>query len=125
MSRKLTVDLADETTLSGAHSKALSLYTHVLWDFRVEGWQSLLMYAVRMALRCAYLTASVQEYIQLCLEYASFSNLPLGEGRRTVANLAQVFNVSDRCYPCALSSQKQRFVLRVPGSLAKYSRLSM
>lgn len=40
------------------------------WDYRGERWWPLLTSILDISLKCAYLTAKVQEYVSACLELA-------------------------------------------------------
>lgn len=60
--------MADEYYKSRDYGKSLTLLTHMLCDYRNEKWWTVLSNIIQKALRCAYLTASVQDYINLILE---------------------------------------------------------
>lgn len=40
----------------------------MLWDYRDEGWKAIAHELVNKCLKCAYLTANVQNYVELNLE---------------------------------------------------------
>ena len=44
------------------------LLGRVTWDYRLERWWPLLTSILVTSLRCAYLVASVEEYVSICLE---------------------------------------------------------
>lgn len=48
-----------------------SLLKHVLWDYRTEKWRPIVSSILSTALRCAYLSANIQEYISLGIEMIS------------------------------------------------------
>ncbi|XP_075220488.1 trafficking protein particle complex subunit 11 gry isoform X2 [Lycorma delicatula] len=83
MRRHLVIQMAEEYCSSRDYGKALTLISHMLWDYRSERWHQLLASLLSRALTCAFLTASVNEYIELALE--SMAQLP--ENRQI-----QVFN---------------------------------
>ncbi|XP_054273779.1 trafficking protein particle complex subunit 11 [Macrosteles quadrilineatus] len=68
MRRHLAIQMADEYYSSKDYGKALTLLMHMLWDYRAEAWTSLLTSLLSKALACAYLTASLREYLDLALE---------------------------------------------------------
>ncbi|KAK5645307.1 hypothetical protein RI129_006607 [Pyrocoelia pectoralis] len=68
MRRYLVVQMAEEYYNSGDYGKSLTLFTHMLWDYRTENWWSLLTDILNKALQCAYRTASIQDYVSLSLE---------------------------------------------------------
>ncbi|VVC31573.1 Gryzun, putative trafficking through Golgi,Foie gras liver health family 1,Tetratricopeptide-like helical [Cinara cedri] len=68
MRNLLAVQMADEYYNAKDYSKALTLWSHMLWDYRDEGWIAIAYELVNKCLKCAYLTASVQNYVELNLE---------------------------------------------------------
>lgn len=44
------------------------LLDYVMCDYRTERWWGLLTAILTMALRCAYLMASVKDYVMYCME---------------------------------------------------------
>lgn len=68
MRRHLVVQMADEYYNSRDYGKALTLLMHMLWDYRGERWPGLLTDILKKALKAAYLSASVQDYLTLALE---------------------------------------------------------
>ncbi|XP_063238337.1 trafficking protein particle complex subunit 11 [Bacillus rossius redtenbacheri] len=68
MRRHLVVQMAEEYFSSKDYTKSLTLLTHMLWDYRSERWWALLSNILSRALLCAYLSASVQDYVALALE---------------------------------------------------------
>lgn len=75
MRRHLVIQMADEYYSSKDYGKALTLLSHMLWDYRSEAWSRLLSSLLSRALCCAYLTASINDYIDIALEAcAKFSH---------------------------------------------------
>lgn len=68
MRRQLLVQMAEEYFSSKDYGKALTVLTHMLWDYRSEKWWRLLSAILLRALSCAYLTAGLQDYVSLSLE---------------------------------------------------------
>ncbi|XP_046424871.1 trafficking protein particle complex subunit 11 isoform X1 [Neodiprion fabricii] len=68
MRRHLVVQMADEYYNSRDYGKALTLLMHMLWDYRGERWPGLLTDILTKALRAAYLSTSLQDYLTLALE---------------------------------------------------------
>ncbi|XP_049939900.1 trafficking protein particle complex subunit 11 isoform X1 [Schistocerca serialis cubense] len=91
MRRQLVVQMADEYYSSQDYGKALTLLSHMLWDYRSEKWWLLLTNILTRALNCAYLSANVQDYITLSLEaLAATTQLPLPEKIRIHNNLEKL-----------------------------------
>lgn len=70
----------------------LRLLTHMLWDYRAEDWRTLLTSLLSKALSCAYLTASVREYLDLSLE--ALAHFPTDWQQRVLDNVLSVIKVS-------------------------------
>ncbi|XP_048507686.1 trafficking protein particle complex subunit 11 isoform X2 [Athalia rosae] len=68
MRRHLVVQVADEYYNSRDYEKAHTLLMHMLWDYRSERWPGLLTDILKKALRAAYLSASMEDYVTLALE---------------------------------------------------------
>ncbi|KAK4294863.1 hypothetical protein Pmani_032542 [Petrolisthes manimaculis] len=66
--RHLMVQMAEEYHQAQDSTKALTLLSHVMWDYRSEKWWKLLSSASTLALQCAYNTASLMEYCSVALE---------------------------------------------------------
>lgn len=94
MRRHLVVQMADEYYNSNDYGKALTLLSHMLWDYRAERWWYIIAHVLEKALKCAYLTASVQDYICICLEMLG-ENIPISQPfkKRIYENLLRLLNV--------------------------------
>nr|XP_023021888.1 trafficking protein particle complex subunit 11 [Leptinotarsa decemlineata] len=89
--RHLVLQMADEYYDSKDYGKALTLYTHMLWDFRIEKWWGILSQILEKAIRCAYLTANIQDYVLLAIELLGSNVLiSLDEKRRIYENLVRI-----------------------------------
>ncbi|CAG9862520.1 unnamed protein product [Phyllotreta striolata] len=89
--RYLVLQMADEYYDSNDYGKALTLYTHMLTDFRNEQWWDILSRILEKAILCAYLTANVQDYVALALEILGANiKTPLNEKRRIYENLMRI-----------------------------------
>jgi len=63
----------------------------MLWDYRDEGWNEIAHDLVKKCLKCAYLTASVQNYVELNLEALKYyKNSDL---QKTLNNIGLVIQV--------------------------------
>ena len=62
------VQMGEEYFHARDYHKALTLLSRVTWDYRNERWWGLLTNILTMSLRCAYLVASIQEYVTISLE---------------------------------------------------------
>ncbi|XP_017779460.1 PREDICTED: trafficking protein particle complex subunit 11 [Nicrophorus vespilloides] len=90
--RFLVVQMADEYYNSGDYGKALTLFSHMLWDYRSECWWSLLSHILYKALQCAFLTARIDDYVIFTLELlGSKSTLPKSQKLQIFENLNSVF----------------------------------
>lgn len=94
MRRQLVVEMADEYCYSKEYGKALTLLMHMLSDYRAECWSGILSNILEKALRCAYLTASVQDYLILALEALGSHILVSPEHKKLVYdNLNRILNL--------------------------------
>ncbi|GIX72364.1 trafficking protein particle complex subunit 11 [Caerostris extrusa] len=71
MKRQLTVEMGEEYYCYKDYKQALTLLKHVLWDYRVEKWRPIVSSILTTALRSAYLSANIQDYISLGIEMIS------------------------------------------------------
>lgn len=89
MRRRLIVQMAEEYFNSREYGKALTLVMHMLYDYRQEQWYLIGDKLLKSGLASSYLTASVTDYIQLCVEgIGRFNKTP--EASRIMNNLIQV-----------------------------------
>uniref|UniRef100_A0A671V6Z2 Trafficking protein particle complex subunit 11 n=1 Tax=Sparus aurata TaxID=8175 RepID=A0A671V6Z2_SPAAU len=68
MKSHLMVQMGEEYYHAKDYTKALKLLDYVMCDYRTERWWGLLTAILTTALRCAYLMASVKDYIIYCME---------------------------------------------------------
>ncbi|XP_068969892.1 trafficking protein particle complex subunit 11 isoform X1 [Bombus flavifrons] len=68
MRRVLVVQMAEEYYNSKDYGKVLTLLMHMLWEYHGERWPVLITNILKNALRAAYLSTSVQDYITLAFE---------------------------------------------------------
>lgn len=67
----------------------------MLWDYRYEGWWKIISDILQTALKCAYLSANIQDYISLSLEIlGESSTVPLLEKVKVYHNLVGILKVS-------------------------------
>ncbi|XP_039440432.1 trafficking protein particle complex subunit 11 isoform X1 [Culex pipiens pallens] len=69
--KKLAIDMAEEYLKSGDHSKALTLYSLMLSDYRVDKWFTIFTEVLLKTLRSAYLSASVPDFVACSIEALS------------------------------------------------------
>ncbi|XP_021915999.1 trafficking protein particle complex subunit 11 isoform X2 [Zootermopsis nevadensis] len=87
MRRHLVVQMAEEYYSSRDYGKALTLLTHMLWDYRCEKWWRLITNILTLALNCAYLSASIHDYVVLSLEaLGTSSQFPFDQKTRIFNN---------------------------------------
>lgn len=93
--KHLVLQMADEYYNSQDFSKALTLLTHMLWDFRQEKWWSIMSHVMIKALKCAFLIASVQDYMLLALELlGKFTDVSIDYKKRIYENFNRVLKVN-------------------------------
>ncbi|XP_078045285.1 trafficking protein particle complex subunit 11 gry isoform X2 [Augochlora pura] len=68
MRRVLVVQMAEEYYNSKDYGKVLTLLMHMLWEYHGERWPVLITNILKNALRAAYLSTSIQDYITLACE---------------------------------------------------------
>ncbi|XP_071508821.1 trafficking protein particle complex subunit 11-like [Diadema antillarum] len=113
MKRYLMVQMGEEYYHAKDYSKALTLLGRVTWDYRLERWWQLLTSILVTSLRCAYLVASVEEYVTICLELLGrYSQSPPDEKTRVQMNLVRVLSnnppeAEPGCAPDAVEKAKQ------------------
>ncbi|XP_050304839.1 trafficking protein particle complex subunit 11 [Anthonomus grandis grandis] len=89
--RHLVLQMADECYNSKDFGKALTLFTHMLSDYREEKWWGIIGSILEKALTCAFLTANIQDYMQLALEILGSSvKVSIDEKRRIYENLNRI-----------------------------------
>ncbi|XP_053673204.1 trafficking protein particle complex subunit 11 [Anopheles nili] len=69
--KKLAIDMAEEYLKSGDHSKALTLYSLMLTDYRVDKWYTIFTQVLLKTLHSAYLSASVPDFVACSIEALS------------------------------------------------------
>lgn len=63
----------------------------MLWDYRDEGWKAIAHELVKKCLKCAYLTASIQNYVELNLEALKYyKNADLQKALDNIGSIIQV-----------------------------------
>uniref|UniRef100_A0A3P9QHC4 Trafficking protein particle complex subunit 11 n=1 Tax=Poecilia reticulata TaxID=8081 RepID=A0A3P9QHC4_POERE len=68
MKSHLMVQMGEEYYHAKDYTKALKLLDYVMCDYRTERWWPLLTAILTTALHCAYLMASVKDYVIYCME---------------------------------------------------------
>ncbi|XP_070524190.1 trafficking protein particle complex subunit 11 isoform X2 [Cardiocondyla obscurior] len=68
MRRLLVVQMAEEYFNAQDYGKVLTLLMHMLWEYHGERWPVLLTDILNNALRAAYLSTSIQDYLTLAFE---------------------------------------------------------
>lgn len=95
MRKQLVVEMANEYYYCADYGKALTLLTHMLWDYRREKWWFLASHVLNRALQCAYLSAKIQDYIQLSIEALSkHIQVPNNDKDRIFRNIMAVLNLN-------------------------------
>ncbi|KAJ9597775.1 hypothetical protein L9F63_011383 [Diploptera punctata] len=86
MRRHLVVQMAEEYYVSHDYGKALTLLTHMLWDYRSDKWWQLHTTILSRALDCAYLSANINDYVVLSLEALGPSSQLSGDQKTRIYN---------------------------------------
>lgn len=68
MRRVLVVQMAEEYYNCKDYGKVLTLLMHMLWEYHGERWPVLITNILKNALRAAYLSTNIQDYITLAFE---------------------------------------------------------
>ncbi|EAA11770.4 AGAP006517-PA [Anopheles gambiae str. PEST] len=91
--KKLAIDMAEEYLKSGDHSKALTLYSLMLTDYRVDKWYTIFTQVLLKTLHSAYLSASVPDFVACSIEALS-PNIAMDKQERILVleNLWKVFH---------------------------------
>ncbi|CAG2258149.1 TRAPPC11 [Mytilus edulis] len=93
MKRYLMVQMGEEYFHAKDYSKSLMLLNKVMWDYRAERWWLLLTSILDISLKCAYLTAKVQDYVSNCMELiGTYSKCSVEEKTRIQMNLIKVMS---------------------------------
>ncbi|XP_014094230.3 trafficking protein particle complex subunit 11 isoform X1 [Bactrocera oleae] len=89
---KLAIEMAEEYYKSGDHANALTLYSVMLTDYRREQWSSIFSDVLLKTLRCAFLTASITDFIACSIEALALRvNCEQSERIVVLENLWKVF----------------------------------
>ncbi|UJR26957.1 hypothetical protein I4U23_008264 [Adineta vaga] len=84
----LMYNLAEEYASSKDYEKALNYYNHIVQAYRTEQWWPILEAILPSALKCAYLGASLQDWIRFSLEILNPNiNLPAQVKTQTQTDL--------------------------------------
>lgn len=110
MKSHLMVQMGEEYYHAKDYTKALKLLDYVMCDYRTERWWALLTAILGTALRCAYLMASVKDYIIYCMELLGrASTLKEEQKLRIEKNLVKVLknevpDAEPECDPSSVSA---------------------
>lgn len=95
MRKQLVVEMANEYYYCADYGKALTLLSHMLWDYRREKWWFLASHVLNRALQCAYLSAKIQDYVQLSVEALSkHIQVPNNDRDRIFRNIMSVLHLN-------------------------------
>lgn len=93
MKRYLMVQMGQEYFHAKDYNRALMLLGKVMWDYRGERWWPLLTSILETSLKCAYLTAKVQDYVINCIELIGpYTQCSTEEKTRVQMNLLRVMS---------------------------------
>ncbi|XP_055958826.1 trafficking protein particle complex subunit 11 [Patella vulgata] len=93
MKRHLMVQMGEEYFHAKDYGKALMLLNKVMWDYRTERWSPILTSILNLSLKCAYLTARIQDYISTCMELiGQYSQCSIEDKSRIEKNIFKVMS---------------------------------
>ncbi|WAR03659.1 TPC11-like protein [Mya arenaria] len=93
MKRFLMVQMGEEYFHAKDYQRALMLLSKVTWEYRGERWWSLLTSILTTALKCAYLTGRLQDYVVNCVELIGpYTTCSVEEKTRIQMNLLRVMS---------------------------------
>ncbi|XP_034036782.1 trafficking protein particle complex subunit 11 [Thalassophryne amazonica] len=119
MKSHLMVQMGEEYYHAQDYTKALKLLDYVMCDYRTERWWGLLTAILTTALRCAYLMASVKDYLMYCMELLGrASTLRQEQKLRIEKNLFKVLmneapDAEPECEPASASAARSLWNDRV------------
>uniref|UniRef100_A0A7N8Y5K1 Trafficking protein particle complex subunit 11 n=1 Tax=Mastacembelus armatus TaxID=205130 RepID=A0A7N8Y5K1_9TELE len=112
MKSHLMVQMGEEYYHAKDFTKSLKLLDYVMCDYRTERWWGLLTAILTTALRCAYLMASVKDYVIYCMELLGrASTLKEDQKSRIEKNLIKVLmndvpDAEPECDPSSVSTAR-------------------
>uniref|UniRef100_A0A669E0S7 Trafficking protein particle complex subunit 11 n=1 Tax=Oreochromis niloticus TaxID=8128 RepID=A0A669E0S7_ORENI len=112
MKSHLMVQMGEEYYHAKDYTKALKLLDYVMCDYRTERWWGLLTAILTTALRCAYLMASIKDYVIYCMELLGrASTLKEEQKSRIEKNLIKVLtnevpDAEPECDPSSVSAAR-------------------
>lgn len=122
MKSHLMVQMGEEYYHAKDYSKALKLLDYVMCDYRTERWWGLLTAILTTALRCAFLMASVKDYVLYCMELLGrASTLKEEQKSRIEKNLMKVLqnevpDAEPECDPASVTAARSLWLDRVAAS---------
>ncbi|CAO1400963.1 unnamed protein product [Diamesa tonsa] len=116
--KKLAIDMAEEYFKSGEYTKALTLYSLMLSDYRQDKWYTIFTEIILKTLQSAILAASVNDFISTSIESLSPNiHLTIVERQNILENLWKVFN---NVPPLPLSQIAPELKISWDNALANY-----
>uniref|UniRef100_A0AAX7VBC0 Trafficking protein particle complex subunit 11 domain-containing protein n=1 Tax=Astatotilapia calliptera TaxID=8154 RepID=A0AAX7VBC0_ASTCA len=112
MKSHLMVQMGEEYYHAKDYTKALKLLDYVMCDYRTERWWGLLTAILTTALRCAYLMASIKDYVIYCMELLGrASTLKEEQKSRIERNLIKVLtnevpDAEPECDPSSVTAAR-------------------
>nr|XP_022918044.1 trafficking protein particle complex subunit 11 [Onthophagus taurus] len=91
--RHLVVQMAEEYFNAKDYGKALTLFSHMLCDYREEKWWGIIKTILLKAIKCAFITVNIQDYLVLSLEILStYIEVEPEHKKKTYENFIRVLN---------------------------------
>ncbi|XP_011496669.1 PREDICTED: trafficking protein particle complex subunit 11 [Ceratosolen solmsi marchali] len=134
--RLLVVEMAEEYFGCKDYGKVLTLLMHMLWEYRSERWPVLLTDVLKSALKAAYLSASIKDYLILALEALGPSTMFSIERKTNIfENIINILqnkppnsepNLSEDLKDCAVDkwlaqvNQNESFIFKIDDNMASF-----
>ena len=120
----LTVQMAEELKSAQKYREALDLLRPVIIQYRQEKWHALLSAVLSLGLKCAFLVASISDYVAFALELAHISSQDKGiafpskqqieDTKRIMTNVCNLFH-----------NERPKIPSTEPGLNSKIERLAV
>ena len=120
----LTVQMAEELKSAQKYKEALDLLRPVINQYRQEKWHALLSAVLALGLKCAFLVASISDYLAFALELSFITNQEKGNGiqgkhqieetKRIMNNICNIFH-----------NERPKIPSTEPGLNSKIERLAV
>ena len=120
----LTVQMAEELKSAQKYKEALDLLRPVINQYRREKWHALLSAVLALGLKCAFLVASISDYVAFALELAYITNLDKGKGAQAFQQIEETKRIMNNV--CNIfHHERPKIPSTEPGLNSKIERLAV